>query len=186
MNRRPKSAGADTDRAIGRLVREGAIASVDREAGKAVVDFGDGSLSPPIDWNMQVGDTTIWMPPTVGQQVSVVSPEGDDERAYIDASFPSSQFAPLFMGATVAIRFKDGALISYDPESHALDFQLPGTATITAAGGLTIGADVAVQGDLTSTGTISADVDVVGAGKSLKTHRHTNVQAGSAVSGPPQ
>ena len=186
MTRRPQPAGADTDRAIGRLVREGAIASVDLDAGKAVVDFGDGSMSPPIDWNMQVGDTTIWMAPTVGQQVSVVSPEGDDERAYIDASFPSSQFAPLFLGAAVAIRFKDGALIKYDPESQVLDFALPGSAIITAAAGVTLAADVAVQGDLTCTGTIKADVDVVAAGKSLKGHKHTQVQSGSAVSGPPQ
>lgn len=186
MTRRPHNVGADTDRAIGRLVREGAIASVDLDAGKAVVDFGDGSMSPPIDWNMQVGDTTIWIAPTVGQQVSVVSPEGDDERAYIDSSFPSSQFAPLFLGAAVGIRFKDAAVIKYDPDSHVLDFALPGSAVITAPDGVTLAADVAVQGDINCTGTISAEIDVVGAGKSLKGHKHINVQGGSAVSGPPQ
>lgn len=186
MNRRPQSAGADTDRAIGRLVREGVIASVDYDAGTLIVDFEDGSMSPPLDWLMFVGDVTIWCPPTKGTQVSVISPEGDDERAYLDGVHPSSQFAPLFLGAAFGIRFKDGALIKYDPVSHVLDFALPGSAVITAPDGMTLAADVAVQGNITSTGTISADVDVVGAGKSLKSHRHTNVQAGSAVSGPPQ
>lgn len=186
MNRRPKSTGADTDRAIGRLVREGEIASVDLAAGKAVVDFGDGSRSRPIDWSMQAGDTTIWLAPTVGQQVSVISPEGDDERAYIDASFASSRFAPLFLGAAVGIRFKDGALIKYDPVSHVLDFALPGSAVITAPEGVSLRGDLDVQGDVNCTGKISADIDVVGAGKSLKSHRHTGVQGGSAVSGAPQ
>lgn len=186
MNRRPKSNGADTDRAIGRLVREGTIASVDLDGGKAVVDFGDGSTSRPIDWNMQAGDTTIWLAPTVGQQVSVVSPEGDDERAYIDACFPSSTFAPLFLGAAVGIKFKDGAVVKYDPETHRLSFDLPGSAEITAPHGVTLNADVSIQGDLACSGTVTADVDVVGAGKSLKGHVHTKVTAGQALSGAPQ
>lgn len=159
---------------------------MDLDAGKAVVDFGDGSRSRAIDWSMQAGDTTIWLAPTVGQQVSVISPEGDDERAYIDASFPSSRFAPLFLGAAVAVRFKDGALIKYDPDGHVLEFNLPGSAVITAPEGVSIVGDLDVQGDVNSTGRISAEIDVVGAGKSLKSHRHTGVQGGSAVSGPPQ
>lgn len=186
MNRRPKTAGADTDRAIGRLVREGVIASVDYDAGTLIVDFEDGSLSRPLDWPMFVGDVTIWCPPTAGTQVSVISPEGDDERAYVDGVHPSSQFAPLFLGAAFGIRFKDGALIKYDPESQVLDFALPGSAVIAAPAGVSIAANVAVQGDISCSGSVIADVDVVGGGKSLKSHRHTNVQAGNTVSGPPQ
>lgn len=115
----------DADRAIIDLVREGVIESVDLDAGKAVVRLGE-ILTPPIDWRMQVGDTTIWLPPTVGQPVTVTCPEGDIERAYISGGLPSSQMAPLFLGVKVGIRFKDGALITYDPEAKKLSFQLPG------------------------------------------------------------
>ena len=45
---------------------------------------------------------------------------------------------------------------------------------------------VTVLGDLTATGTITGATDVVGGGKSLKTHLHTGVQTGGGVSGPPQ
>lgn len=191
------AAPATTDRAIADLVREGVIDSVDLDAGKAVVRMGD-ILTPPVDWLMSVGDTTLWLAPTVGQPVAVICPEGDIERAFIAGGLPSSQMAPLFLGAQVAIRFKDGALIIYDPEAKALQLQLTGSAEIIAPDGVSIAADVAIEGDLSVTGDLSvegaADAkgkitsqdDVVGGGKSLKGHRHLGVQTGSGVTGAPQ
>lgn len=175
-------------------MREGVIESVDLEAGKAIVRLGE-ILTPPIDWRMPVGDTTIWMAPTKGQPVTVTCPEGDIERAFICGSLPSSQMAPLFMGAKVAIRFKDGALILYDPDAKALHLQLTGSAEITAPGGVSIEANVTVHGDLSvlgdvavdggvgAAGKITSDDDVVGGGKSLKGHRHPN---GNPLTGAPQ
>ncbi|MNJ30283.1 Phage-related baseplate assembly protein [compost metagenome] len=187
---RPAS-GADTDRAISDLVREGVVESVDLAAGKAIVRLGD-LFTPPIDWIMPVGDTTIWIAPTKGQPVTVTCPEGDIERAYISGSLPSSQMAPLFLGVSVGIRFKDGAIITYDPEAQKLQLQLTGAAELVAPEGLAIKADVAiegdvrVQGDLKATGTVTGDEDVVFAGKSAKTHTHGGVAAGTGTSGPPR
>lgn len=42
-----------------------------------------------------------------------------------------------------------------------------------------------VSGDVTIGGTATAAVDVIGGGKSLKTHIHTGVQSGNSTSGPP-
>lgn len=179
------SSTAETHRALADLVREGVVESVDLHTGKAIVRMGD-ILTPLIDWSMSVGDTTIWNPPTVGQPVTVTCPEGDIERAFISSSLPSSQMAPLFMGAKVAIRFKDGSLLSYDPDAGELRFDLAGKASVIAPSGLSIEADVTITGNLNASGTVTGDQDVIGAGKSLKSHRHTGVQAGSAVSGPPQ
>ena len=69
---------SDPDRTIGALLRVGTVQSVDLEAGKVIVAMGD-QTTPPIDWLMPVGDTTLWIPPTVGQQVLVLAPEGDIE-----------------------------------------------------------------------------------------------------------
>lgn len=177
-------AGADTDRLIGDLLRVGRVESVDLEAGKAVVSFGD-QTTPPSDWLMPVGDTTVWLPPTVGQQVLVICPEGDVEQAVILNGLPSSAFAPLFLGLKNAIRFADGAQVSYDPEAEELDVSTPGRATITAPGGVTINGDatiagdVAISGDVSVARTLTADDDVVASGKSLKTHKHT----GGTISG---
>lgn len=42
-----------------------------------------------------------------------------------------------------------------------------------------------VTGDVGVTGTVTASVDVVGGGKSLKTHTHGGVQTGAGTTGPP-
>jgi phage baseplate assembly protein V len=46
-------------------------------------------------------------------------------------------------------------------------------------------ATTAISGNLTVGGTVVATGNVTGAGKSLATHTHTNVQTGSGTSGPP-
>lgn len=177
-------AGPETDRTIGDLMRVGVIVSVDLAAGKAVVRFGE-QTTPPIDWMMTVGDTTVWIPPTVGQQVAVLSPEGDADQGMILNGLPSSLFAPLFLGLKNAIRFSDGAQVSYDPEAGELDVHIPGKVAITAPGGVTITGDTTITGDVEITGdakvskTLTATTDVVGGGKSLKTHKHT----GGTISG---
>jgi phage baseplate assembly protein V len=191
MNRPDRPAAASTDRALADLVREGVVDSVDLDAGKAVVRLGD-LLTPPIDWQMPVGDTTIWIAPTEGQPVTVTCPEGDIERAFISGGLPSSQMAPLFLGASVGIRFKDGAVITYDPEAKKLQLQLTGAAELVAPEGLSIKADVAIEGDVTvqggvkASGVVEGEVDVVFAGKSAKSHTHSGVTAGTGFSGGPR
>lgn len=185
MTRDPTRTGSETDLTIGNLARVGVIHSVDLDAGKAVVAFGD-ERTPPIDWLTSAGDTSIWLPPTVGEQVMVLAPEGDIEQALILGGLPSSLFAPLFKGARVAIRFKDGALLEYDPEGSALRFELPGSAVCTVPGGFRIEGDVEIQGRLHASGQIKSDDDVLADTISLKDHPHTKVQPGTGVSGPPQ
>nr|WP_316629664.1 phage baseplate assembly protein V [uncultured Brevundimonas sp.] len=185
MTRAASTSNAETDLTIGNLARVGVVESVDRAAGNAVVRFGD-ELTPPIDWLMAAGDTKIWLPPTVGEQVQVLAPEGDMEQAVILGGLPSSVFAPLFLGAAVAIQFKDGAVIKYDPESHRLYFDLPGSAVITAPSGATLKANLEVQGDLKVSGDIAADGDVKAGDISLKNHPHGGVATGQGVSGKPR
>ena len=57
---------------------------------------------------------------------------------------------------------------------------------IDAGDGLSLKGDVTVDVDIKSTGTITAEIDVIGAGKSQKDHLHLGVEAGSALSGKPQ
>lgn len=180
--------GAETDRTIGELVRVGVIESVDLDAGKAVVRFGE-QTTPPIDWLMPVGDTTLWIPPTEGQQVAVIAPEGDADQGFIVGGLPSSAMAPLFLGLKNAIRFKDGAQLSYDPDAGDLDVTAVANIRITGPAGIALDGDVAITGkldvsdDIHTPGTITGDTDVVAAGKSGKGHKHP---AGSPLTGLPQ
>ena len=47
------------------------------------------------------------------------------------------------------------------------------------------GGSSTMSGSLSVTGSVTASVDVVGGGKSLKTHTHSGVSTGSGSSGPP-
>jgi len=180
---------ADIQRLVGDIAREGTIASIDLVNGTCRVQIADELVTGDIPWSSaRLGKTRIWSPPSVGEQVLVLAPEGDTERAIVIGSISSDAHPhPINDGSTL-IEFEDGASISYDPASHALMAYLPSNATvlIVARGGLHFAGDLTVDGDIRSTGTVTGDTDVVGGGKSLATHKHTGVQAGGAISGPPQ
>jgi phage baseplate assembly protein V len=118
----------------------------------------------------------------------VVAPEADTARSVIIGSLSSDANPHPANDASTLTEYEDGARIGYDPNTHALTAILPAGATlrIDADGGLVFKGDMTVDGDIKSNGTITAVTDVVGAGKSLKTHTHTGVQAGAAFTGPPK
>lgn len=191
---------AATDRAIADLMREGVVDSVDLDQGLAIVVIGD-IKTPPIPWLAPSGDLKIWAPPTVGEQVCVISAEADLDRAVITGSLPSTAFAPLFLGKTFGIQICEEALFTYDPEAKALKVELPGTAELIAPEGLTITADVtitgavditgevsiegdvAIEGGLVASQTVEGKKDVLAAGISGKGHKHPD---GKPFTGPPQ
>jgi phage baseplate assembly protein V len=165
------------------LIRIGTVASVDLADGRCTVLFDDDSESGPIRWQAaRMGAIRVWVPPSEGEQVFVLCPAGEVAGASIVGSVPSDDNPPPATTNVALIDFADGAVLQYDPTSHALTFTLPGGGTlgIVADGGVTI------EGDVNVTGTLTATTDVVGGGKSLKGHKHTGVQAGGGISGAPQ
>lgn len=180
---------ADIQRLIGDLAREGTVASVDLDTGTARVEFADGLTTGDIPWLAgRAGSTRSWSPPAIGEQVVVLAPEADTARGMIIGSLSSDAHPhPANDGSTLT-EFEDGATISYDPKAHSLMAYLPADATVlvVARGGLHFTGDLTIDGDVHATGTVTGDADVIGGGKSLKGHVHTRVQAGAAISGPPQ
>lgn len=185
----------DVTRQLSSAIRIGTIAELDIAKGLCRVESGE-VVTDFLPWLApRAGDTTEWSAPAVGEQVIVLSPEGDTRSAVVLRGLYSNAFpAPASVATEHVTRYADGAVIKYDHSSHALSAQLPsgGTATITADGGVTINGPLTVNGDTKIAGdtsvskTLTATTDVVGGGKSLKGHKHTGVQSGSAVSGPPQ
>ncbi|MCP8892995.1 phage baseplate assembly protein V [Sphingomonas faeni] len=179
----------DTQRLIGDLAREGVVVSVDHAAGTARVAFADELTTGDIPWlASRAGSTRTWSPPAIGEQVMVLAPEADTARGVIIGSLSSDAHPHPANDASSVAEYEDGARIGYDPATHALTAILPGGATvrIDAAGGLSFKGNLTVDGDIKSTGTITAETDVVGAGKSLKDHMHLGVQPGGGLSGKPQ
>lgn len=177
---------------LSELIRIGAVASVDLATGRCTVRYGNpdeedgGAVTPPIRWlAMRAGATRAWSPPSIGEQAIVLAPDGQLAGGIaLLGIYSDARPAP---GNTLAelIEYADGARIGYDPEAHALTAILPaaGTATIDAAGGITLRGPVTIEGDLSITGDASADGDVKAGSISLRGHHHDKVQPGSGISG---
>lgn len=168
------------------LVRLGRVKSVALAEGTCVVEVGDIE-TPPIKWiEARMGATRIWSPPTIGESVLLFCPEGELGLSLALRGIASEQFADVGNSLEEVLLFSDGARIAYDPEAHRLTASLPaGSSMIVTAESIEITGDIAITGDVTVTGTIDATTDVIGAGKSLKSHRHSATQPGSGQSGAP-
>jgi phage baseplate assembly protein V len=174
----------DTPRLIGDLLREGVV--IERAGATCRVAIGDLE-SGPLPWLAgRAGDATIWSPPSLGEQVLVLTPEGDLARAIVlPGLYSDAQPAPANDASTM-LRFADGTTIHYDPAERHLNASVPGGSATIEADDIVLLGSVTIIGDVQIGGTLTASRDVVAAGKSLKDHVHTKVQAGGAISGPPQ
>ena len=183
------------ERKQGNQIRLGTVAELDLGAGRCRVDTGE-IKTDFLPWLVpRAGKAIEWSAPAIGEQVLLLSPEGDMHGAVVLRGIYSDAFPPPSSSESAhLVTFPDGAIIQYDDASHALTAILPagGSAVITADAGvtingpLTVNGDTEINGDAQISGTATAEVDVVGGGKSLKTHPHTGVVQGSGVSGPPQ
>lgn len=153
---------------IGDLIRLGTIMSVDLVAATAIVQSGD-VVSPALHWIEQAGAFRTWSPPTVDEQVMLLCPEGDIAGGVILRGLFSNDFPKLGSSVNPQINGPDGLVITLTGDG----------IQIVAPGG------VAIEGDVTVTGTVTASEDVVGGGISLKSHKHGGVQAGGAQTGAP-
>jgi phage baseplate assembly protein V len=181
---------------LGDVANYGRVLEVDHSAGKIRVQLGDVETGW-IRWSTgRAGATRIWSPPSVGEQVAVIAPSGDIEGAFALGGFHSDERPPAGDSSRELIEFGDGAVIAYDPESHALEAHLPAGATVSiiAAGGVTIDAsdgglsitgDVTIEGELHVTQDIGTDADVTAGTVSLRHHRHGGVQAGGSITAEP-
>lgn len=185
----------DLPRQSNNQIRLGTVAVVDLARGLCRVQAGE-IQTDFVPWFVpRAGDVIEWSAPSVGEQVLLLSPGGDVSGALALRGLYSNQFpAPSSSESEHLVRFPDGALIRYDHASHELVATLPGggKAEVTADGGVTVNGPLTVNGDTTINGeanvskTLTAATDVIGGGKSLKGHKHTGVQTGGGVSGPPQ
>ena len=181
--RSPESTPSDPDE----LIRFGRIASVDLAAARCTVTIDEDGASGeavtgPIRWiEGRAGQTRTWSPPSVGEEVVLLCPSGMIGNAVALRGLSNSDNPPANTTRTEMVKFSDGAVLSYNPEGHALAFRLPAGATlaITAPGGITI------EGDIALTGKLTASDDVIADGIHLKTHTHGGVQGGSSQTGAP-
>ena len=171
-------------RLIGDLIREGVVIARDGALCRGAI--GDIE-TPDIPWlTGRAGKATIWSPPSIGEQVLVLSGEGDLARAIVLPGLYSDAHPAPANDDSTRIVFDDGTILQYDPaERHLNATVLGGSITFEADNVLVIGT-LTVMGSVEVSEKLTAGEDVVGGGKSLKGHKHLGVQPGQGVSGAPQ
>jgi len=187
------ASATDHEQLTGDVLRLGTVASVNHADATCTVETGDIHTGD-LPWlTFRAGKMRVWCPPSDGEQIVLMCPEGDTEAGLVQGALYCDAFPPPSANPDeVLIIFDDGAVIAYDTAAHALRAVLPGGSTIdliadtvNITADTNIAGNVSITGDVTITGKLTASEDVIGGGISLKDHKHGGVQAGGAQTGAP-
>lgn len=129
----------ELSRKIENLIRFGTVADVDHGAERC--RFKSGRLETTwLRWfSVRAGETADWDPPSQGEQAILLSPSGETGAGMVIFGFASTRFPlPSHDKNTHARRFPDGALVSYNHATGALEVSGIKTATIQAAEKVTV------------------------------------------------
>lgn len=185
---------AELNRLLENLVRLGTIAEVQHAPPRVKVRTG-GILTTWLPWLAQrAGVERDWDPPTVDEQVILLSPSGQLANGIAITGLFSDQIPANGDRAGLKRRtYADGAVVEYDSVAHHLSAILPpgGSSEVISDGGMRIVGDIVHEGNYTQTGNqtitgkVEVSIDVVAAGISLVEHPHDEVMPGKGLSGRP-
>lgn len=175
-------------RLIHNLIRLGTISEIDHgELGvrppRVRVKSGD-LLTGWLPWIVvRAGTTADWDPPTVGEQVLVLSPGGDTACGIaLSALYRTEHAAPSDNPDLFVRTFPDGARIQYDHKNHVADITLPPSATLNVVsdGGMNITGNVTITGSLYATEEVSDGVRSMAADRAIfNSHNHPGDSGGT-------
>lgn len=178
---------ASLARLLENLIRLGTIAQVQMAPPRVRVKTGE-LLSGWLPWlATRAGAAIEWDPPTLDEQVLVLSPSGHLASGIVLTGLYSESIPANGDRSDLHRRtYSDGAIVEYDSTTHQLRAQLPegGTTELISNGGIHLVGPITHEGDYTQTGNfiqsgdqsvtgkVTTTVDVVAAGKSLVEHLH--------------
>jgi len=176
----------ETERRLADVVRFGKVVEADY-AHPPRVRVGIGQEDDPegyivTGWLPMAGGRargdTEWHPLEVGERVVVLSEGGELQTGLVlPAGFFTDEDPPP--GDKPGLwrkRFANGAVVEYDRDTGAMLFDATeaGSLTLRAGGVSIVLADgkITLNGPVEASDTVEAATDVVGGGKSLKSHTH--------------
>lgn len=146
MSHETDFAMAEGVRTAENAIRIGTVEELDADIARVRIKIGD-LLTDWIPWlTHRAGNDVSWWCPSKGEQMLVLSPSGDLAQAvcvpaiYSDL-IPANCRDPM----KHVVTYEDGAVFEYDKTTHCLNITLP------EGGKVNIGADVHVDGNITST-----------------------------------
>ena len=186
---------AALSRMLENLIRFGVIDAVQMEPPRVKVKTG-ALTTAWLPWlALRAGSDKQWDPPTVDEQVILLSPSGQLANGIVLTGVFSDHIPANGERAGLHRRtYADGTVIEYDSVAHHLNATLAdgGTTHLTSSGGINIVGPITHQGDYTQTGNqtvtgkVTVSEDVLAAGISLVKHIHGGVTKGGAQTEVPQ
>jgi phage baseplate assembly protein gpV len=165
---------AGLERRIANMIRHGPVDSVDPSKGTARLLFkesgGKKFLSPPVPYSQMAGALKIHAPPSVGQQLTMICPNGDAKQGLIlPCTWSNQNSSPSSKG--------DENMLTFGPWTISLDGS---KLKIT-------GPDVEVTGNVKVTGNVTTFGDLRNNNKDVgSSHTHKGVMPGSGLTGVPE
>ncbi len=183
---------AELARLIENTVRFGTVAEVQYTPPRVRVRTGEllTTWLPWLAW--RAGESREWDPPTINEQVILLSPSGQLANGVVITGVFSDLIPANGDRAGLKRRtYADGAVVEYDSVAHHLRAVLPagGTSEVISDGGIRIVGDIVHEGNYTQTGNqkvtgkVEVTEDVVAAGISLVLHKHAGVMPGPGQTG---
>ncbi|HDY0315146.1 TPA: phage baseplate assembly protein V [Escherichia coli] len=191
---------AELIRLLENILRVGVVIAVDEESWRVRVQSGE-LQTDWLRWNTtRAGAFSIWVPPSVGEQVWLGCIGGNPETAVIIGSLYSSDNpAPGSILKEIVLTAPDGASFRYDAEASSLEAQGMKTAHIKASASVTLETPIVECTDhlkartfeLSEGGTMKGNVTHSGGslssnGVTVHSHVHGGVQGGSSNTGGPK
>lgn len=185
---------AALSRLLENLIRFGVIAAVQMEPPRVQVTTGKLTTAW-LPWlALRAGSDREWDPPTVDEQVILLSPSGQLANGIVVTGVFSDHIPANGNRAGLHRRtYSDGTVIEYDSVAHHLNATLVdgGTTNLISTGGINLVGDITHRGDYIQTGNqnitgrIDVSEDVVAAKVSLVNHLTSGVKQGGEQSGVP-
>lgn len=182
------------------LIRFGTVIAVDHAARRCRVKSGNIETQW-IKFNAgRAGNTRTWNPPTIGEQVTILSPSGELANGIaVPSIYSDAHDAPSNSPDLHIVEYPDGAVISYNHQTHALTATGIATANIQASTSITLDTPIVnITGKLDVTDlvtyhngmngsggtggtTVNITGDIVVDGISFLGHRHPEHDGGNTA-----
>lgn len=135
-------------RQLSNLVRFGVVAHIDHASARVRIQSGE-NLTDWLPWlTLRAANVATWNPPTLGEQVLLLSPQGELNQAVAITGLYSEQFPPPNNQADeIHTHYPDGTSTTYNHVEKQLTVVLAGNASLTIEGEV----NAQINGKLTAT-----------------------------------
>ncbi|WP_341822986.1 phage baseplate assembly protein V [Wolbachia endosymbiont (group A) of Clivina fossor] len=124
---------SELQRKLANIVRIGVVKEVDYEKAKVRVKIGE-LLTDFLPWiTSRAGEERSWLPPSINEQVVILSPLGELSLGVVLAGIYQQKYAaPENKKEINSVKFQDGTRLLYDKEKHHLEIEVVDKITLKA------------------------------------------------------